>query len=217
MIEGVRVEVDREAVVVSATAPFDTISSALIGGGVGLVRSIVNLHVPKNFPCDNPDQELAAFVRRRGIPSPYIGLMTSAWTEKAEISEARADNIHALAVVTVGLGNPVHTGENPRAAWQPSTINTIVLVDAAAEPAALVNLIITATEAKAMALLEGGVQCLDGRPASGTSTDAVVVAVTGRGPRHRFGGPVSTLGWVVARAVRTAFDDGILRWKADNR
>jgi len=45
----------------------------------------------------------------------------------------------------------------------------------------------------------------------------VVVAATGRGPRHRFGGPVSDLGWVVARVVRSALDEGIRRWKADNR
>ena len=36
---------------------------------------------------------------------------------------------------------------------------------------------------------------------TGTSTDAVVVAATGTGPRARFGGPASELGWVVARAA----------------
>ena len=48
--------------------------------------------------------------------------------------------------------------------------------------------------------------------ASGTSTDAVVVAVTGRGAAHRFGGPISDLGWVVARATRSALEPGIRRW-----
>lgn len=215
-MDGISLDIDREAVVVSATALLDTVSSAPVGGGVGQVRSIVNLHVPKNFPCDNPDGELLTFVQRRRIRAPYLGLMTSAWTENAEVSEGSADGTQVLAVVTVGLGNPEHAGESPRAVWQASTINTIVVVDAAAERSALVNLVITATEAKATALLDAGVQCLNSRPASGTSTDAVVVAATGGGPRHRFGGPVSALGWVVARAVRTACDHGILRWKADN-
>ena len=55
-------------------------------------------------------------------------------------------------------------------------------------------------------------RCDDGRLASGTSTDAVVVAATGRGPRCRFGGPISDFGWVVARAAREALDAGIRRW-----
>ncbi|MFQ5946204.1 MAG: adenosylcobinamide amidohydrolase [Anaerolineae bacterium] len=77
------------------------------------------------------------------------------------------------------------------------------------ERSALVNLIITATEAKAMALLNAELRC---RAASGPSTDAVVVAATGGGPRCRFGGPVSNLGWVVSRAVGSALDAGIRRW-----
>ncbi|MFQ5898379.1 MAG: adenosylcobinamide amidohydrolase [Candidatus Methylomirabilia bacterium] len=211
-MDGVRVEVDHEGVVVSAATLLQTVSSAVVGGGMAMARSIVNLHVPKNFPCDNPDRELATFVRRRGIPSPYLGLMTSTRTEKAEVVEMRGNNVHVMAVVTVGLGNPVHAGQSPLAAWQPSTINTIVVVDGAPEPSALVNLVITATEAKAMALLNAGLRCPDGQAASGTSTDAVVVAATGRGPRCRFGGPVSSLGWVVSRAVGSALDAGIRRW-----
>lgn len=41
-----------------------------------------------------------------------------------------------------------------------------------------------------------------GEPASGTSTDPVVIAATGRGAR--FGGPASPMGWVVVRATRGA-------------
>ncbi len=74
----------------------------------------------------------------------------------------------------------------------------------------------TATESKTLALITAGVRSPEGAPASGTSTDAVVVAASGRGPRHRFGGPVSDLGWVVGRVVRFALDEGIRRWKADN-
>ena len=101
--------------------------------------------------------------------------------------------------------------------WSPSTINTIVVVDAAAEPAALVNAVITATEVKTLALTAAGVRCDDGRLASGTSTDAVVVAATGRGPRCRFGGPASELGAVVARAVREALSAGVERWLEEHR
>jgi adenosylcobinamide amidohydrolase len=212
MIEGVEVEVDREAVVVLARSSLTVVSSAVVGGGFTAARAIVNLHVPKNFPCAAADGHLAIFVQRRGIPEPWVGLLTSAWTEKAEQVTHAANGITALAVATVGLGNPVAAGRSSVAAWRASTINTIVVLDADPEPAALVNAVITATEAKALALLEAGFRCEDGRPASGTSTDAVVVAATGRGSRQRYGGPVSELGWVVARAVKSVLDLGIRRW-----
>jgi iron complex transport system ATP-binding protein len=212
MIQDVDVEIDREAVVVKARQPLRVVSSAVVGGGVGEARAIVILHVPKNFPCDNPDGELAAFARRRRIPTPYVGLMTSAWTEKAERAMEVANGITACAIVTVGLGNPVEAGRSPVARGQPSTINTIVVLEADPDPAALVNAVMTITEAKVLALTEAGIRCPEGSLASGTSTDAVVVAATGRGPRCRFGGPVSDLGWVLARAVRSALDAGIRRW-----
>lgn len=212
MIEGIGIEVDAEAVVVRARTPLVCVSSAVVSGGVGMARAIVNLHVPKNFPCEDPEGALAAFARSRSIPAPYVGLMTSAWTERAEVAWERVHSLEALAVVTVGLGNPVAAGLTPAGAAPPSTINTIVVVDAAPEPAALVNAVISATEAKVMAMSAAGVRCAGGEPASGTSTDAVVVAATGAGVRLRFGGPISELGWVVARATRRALDAGIRRW-----
>jgi len=88
----------------------------------------------------------------------------------------------------------------------------IVVVDAEVEPAALVNLALTVTEVKTLVLTAAGLPCADGRPPSGTSTDAVVVAATGRGPIVRFGGPISEAGWAVAQAARRGMTDGVRRW-----
>ena len=49
----------------------------------------------------------------------------------------------------------------------------------------------------------------DGAPATGTVTDAVVVAWTGRGAVLPYLGPASLGGWLVARAVRRAAARGI--------
>jgi iron complex transport system ATP-binding protein len=81
----------------------------------------------------------------------------------------------------------------------------------------MVNLVMTVTEVKAALLFESGVKSIDGYPATGTSTDAIVVAATGRGPHCCFGGPISDLGWVVGRAVRQALGRGVRRWLEDNR
>ena len=84
-----------------------------------------------------------------------------------------------------------------------------MLLDARLAPGAGVNAVITATEAKVGALVEAGVVTPDGAPATGTVTDAVVVAWTGRGPLLPYLGPASLGGWLVARAVRRAAVRGI--------
>src|SRR2546427_2157881 len=208
MIDGVEVTVDREAVVVTAAEPLAVVSSAVIGAGFTAARAVVNLHVPKSLRREETETLLAAFADRRRVPAPWVGLLTSAWTEKARVAEAEADGIRALAVVTVGLSNRVAAGLDRAAVWSPSTINTIVVVDAVAEAAALVNAVITATEVKTLALTSAGVRCDDGRLASGTSTDAVVVAATGRRPGCRVRVPARCLGAGVARAAREARREG---------
>jgi adenosylcobinamide amidohydrolase len=218
VIADVDVQVDREAVVVTGATPFVVVSSAVTGGGFTTARTIVNVHVHKNYPWHAGDLALEQFTSRRAIPAPWVGLLTSAWTDRAELADVVGDGVTALAVTTVGLGNVVAAGLTPPAlAVSPSTINTIVVVDADPEPSALVNAVMTVTEVKALVLLEAGVRCADGHTAAGTSTDAVVVAATGRGKRCRFGGPISDLGWAVACATRTALGAGVRRWLEDHR
>jgi len=217
MIAGVSVEVGSEAVVVTSGEPLRVLSSAVHHGGFVEARAIVNLHVHKNDPCADPSGMIGAFARRAGVPAPWVGLLTGAYTERAMQAEEAAAGFHALAVVTVGLSNLVAAGTSPVAARVASTINTIVVVDADPEPAALVNAVITATEVKGLALREAGLLAAGGLAASGTSTDAVVIAATGRGPRARFGGPASPMGWAVARAVRAALDRASAEWQERHR
>jgi adenosylcobinamide hydrolase len=217
MIAGVAVEVGREAVVVTSGEPLRVLSSAVHLGGLVEARAIINLHVRKNDPCADPSGMVGAYARRAGAPAPWVGLLTGAHTERAVQTEEAADGFRALAVVTVGLSNPVAAGHSPVATWEASTINTIVVVDGDPEAAALVNLVITATEAKGLALRAAGVLAGDGQAASGTSTDAVVIAATRRGRPARFGGPASEMGWVVAAAVRSALDRAVLDWQERHR
>jgi adenosylcobinamide amidohydrolase len=216
-IAGVEVAIDAEAVVVASAQPLTVLSSAVAGGGLGLARTIVNLHVRLDAPWDDAGRLRDAFVARRGLPAPAVALLTAAWTERAEAVAERRGDVHALVVATVGLGNAVTAGWSAPAAPRPGTINTIVVVDGAVEPAALVNLALTVTETKTLVLVQAGLAGAPGRPASGTSTDAVVVAATGRGPAVRFGGPVSEAGWAVARAAREALASGVRRWLAERR
>ena len=214
ILDGVAARVGPEAVVVTAERELIVLSSAVVGGGFTRARAVLNLHVPKNFACADAIGTVAAAARRLGVPSPWVGLLTGAWTERAEVAGATADEVSALVVATVGLSHPSAAGLTPPAVWLPTTINTIAVVDADPEPAALVNLVATLTEVKTDVLRAAGVCCEDGRPATGTSSDAVVIAATGRGAHCRFGGPLTDVGWAAASAARQALERGVRRWLA---
>lgn len=78
----------------------------------------------------------------------------------------------------------------------------MVYVPARLGDAALVNAVATATEAKAQAIAELGV------PGTGTPTDAVTVLCPVDGPESAYGGPRSTWGAPLARAVHAAVTAG---------
>jgi adenosylcobinamide hydrolase len=201
-IPGIALTIDAGAVHVRSVEPLAVLSSAVVGGGQGAVRHIINMHVADDYDGAHPEDDLHAFAAQRGVHEPFVGLMTAAWTEHARVGVESRSGLTVAAVVSVGLANPECAGITPPMAARPGTINTILLIDAALTPSAMVNAVITATEAKTMTLGEWEVRTHDGRPASGTSTDSVVVACTGRGEPLLYAGPATTAGWLVARAVR---------------
>jgi len=203
-IAGIAVTIDEAAVRVASARPLTVLSSALVAGGFGEARQIVNMHVDDVHLDGSPADEIAAFAARLGIDEPFIGLMTAAATEHAAMAVESGAAVTVAAVVSVGLSNAVCAGVSPPAPVAAGTINTILLIDASLTPAAMVNAVMTATEAKTMALGEWRVRSPEGAPASGTSTDAVVVACTGRGSLLQYAGPATTVGWLVARTVRQA-------------
>jgi iron complex transport system ATP-binding protein len=203
-------------VVLTSACPLTTLSSAVCGGGLVTARAIVNLHVALGDPCADPASMLEAYARAQGVPEPYVGLLTGASTERATVGMEDGVGMPAFAVATVGLSNRMAAGRAPVTQWTHGTINTIVVVDANPEPAALVNAIVTVTEVKGLVLHDHDVRDATGGPVSGTSSDAIVIAATGRGPRVQFGGPVSELGWSAARAAGAALDAGIRGWLERN-
>jgi adenosylcobinamide amidohydrolase len=93
------------------------------------------------------------------------------------------------------------------------TINVLAVVPVPLSDAALVNAVVTATEAKAQALAEAGLR------ATGTSSDAVCVAcpVAGTQEPEPYGGPRSVWGARLARAVHAAVAEGTADWLSGGR
>jgi len=146
-------------------------------------------------------------------------LMTAAYTQFARCAVEQLGDLAVAAVVSVGLSNTSAAGVTPpipleadgtgpagAATPRQGTINIVLLVDGALTPAAMVNAVITVTEAKTMTLTAWDVKTPEGEAASGTSTDTVVVACTGRGEDLCYAGPATPVGWLAARAVRAAMD-----------
>ena len=203
-IPGIAVVIDEKAVRVTSVQPLAVLSSAVVGGGLCSARDIVNMHVDKDYDGGRPEDVLATFAVSCGVGGAFVGLMTAAATEHACVEAESRGGVTVAAVVSAGLSNTSSAGITPPLTAAPGTIDAILLVDAALTPSAMVNAVITATEAKTMALAEWDVRTPQGDPASGTSTAAVVVACTQRGTGLSYAGPATTVGWLVARTVRAA-------------
>ena len=224
-LPGITVRIGPRAVRVSSREPLEVLSSAVSGGGYGRAREILNVHVDDKYDGERPDEDLAAVAAELGAGAPFVGLMTAAYTQFARCAVETLGDLTVAAVVSIGLSNTTSAGVTPpigleatgeaggsgaggpeagAAAPRPGTINVILLVDGALTPAAMVNAVITATEAKTMTLGAWDVKTPEGDAASGTSTDTVVVACTGRGEELCYAGPATPVGWLAARAVRAA-------------
>jgi len=58
-------------------------------------------------------------------------------------------------------------------------------------------------------LLGRGARTSEGCLATGMSTDAVVVACTGRGDSLPYAGPATPVGWLIGRSVRQALGEAL--------
>lgn len=262
-----------------------TISSAMLGGGIGPASWVLNAQVPGAYSRMDPVEHLRELAAAYGLEGPGVGMLTAAavyrtvlrtdgavtasatvglrvptWAaapENAldpELAPLNADPTDpaasADAASPVPLVPPVRSAKTPtatgaeaadttssasntssvdatnaaeasgavartdgagvpdRAGWSPGTVNIVVNVPVALTDGALVNAVVTATEAKTQALLEAGYPC------TGTASDAICVAVRTDGDAEPFAGPRSEWGARIARAVHAAVYEGALGYGA---
>lgn len=185
--------------------PMWTIASGPLGGGLGTRGWVVNATVPMSYDRDDPDVHLAEIAAGLGVPpGPGAGLLTG--VDVSRYVTAVDGGVSVTA--TVGLGAPAWAaapdGDLRRA--NPGTINVVARVPVRLSGGAMVNAIATCAEAKAQALWELSV------PATGTCTDATVLSCPEGGPAEPYGGPRSTWGARLARAVHAAVTAGGKAW-----
>lgn len=190
-----------------------SVSSAIVGGGVGPLSWWLNAGVDKEYFHPDPVAHVHGIAAGLGLRGPGVGMLTAA--DVTRRTAATDGGVHVVA--TVGLGLPVFAAVPAERAVAETagppgagTINVLVVVPVPLSDAALVNAVVTATEAKAQALAEAGV------PGTGTSSDAVCIAcpenVDGGPPPEPYGGPRSPWGARLARAVHAAVAEGTRDW-----
>ncbi|GKS09003.1 hypothetical protein YDYSY3_00030 [Paenibacillus chitinolyticus] len=152
----------------------------------------------------------------RDSANPVNGIGAAEPAAAAAAAAAADTGIAVSAWVTVGYSNMARAGRGlPASALFPGTINIIVAVEGELTDEAMVNAVITATEAKAAALQDLGVALEDGSGATGTTTDAVLIASTQRGRLHRYAGTATYLGHMIGRSVyEAAMQSGMAYKKA---
>lgn len=208
LLPGVTFQQSEAAFIVRSTRPLTILSSAVVGGGYTQARMIINRHVDKTYDHPLPAQDLRHFARKIGITEDFVGLMTAVFLHHTRIMSLRQGDLLGTVILTAGYSNSTAAGLSPPASLRPGTINIILLLDASLTPAAQVNAIITATEAKTHVLRQWDKRTDDNLPATGTSTDAVVIACTGRGRPLAYAGPATPVGYLIARLVRRGLQEG---------
>lgn len=176
-------------------SPRWVLSSAVLNGGLVRASHIINLKVEKNVDgrltsFEPSDITLTKYCRERGWRGEVVGMMTAATMDSFRQVQRVESNVEVTALVTVGISNAKRAGELAECREMGSvhgekgTINLIILTNAQLTHAALVESIITVTEAKSAALQDLGVKNpVTGSPATGTGTDAVAI-VSGFGPER---------------------------------
>jgi adenosylcobinamide hydrolase len=190
-------------------SPLLALSSAPYGGGWGERHWILAAQVAGGYHRTDPAGHLAGLARDLGLDGPGIGMLTA--VDVRLVTASHEDGVAAAA--TVGLTDPCWAAAADAATTAPATgspgtagtVNIVAVLGRRLSGAALVNAVMTVTEAKSQALWE------DGLAGTGTPSDAVAVLCAPSGPAEAFGGPRSRYGSRLARAVHRAVLDGSRR------
>lgn len=138
---------------------FEAVSTGL-NGGRARVNYLFNKQVPRTFNPPDPKEFVKEEALKLGLETGNFGLLTAVNMEYLQVIEDE----YLTAFITAGVSN----GSEFRA--KVGTINIILVSKVRLSETALLGAIITATEAKGLALLEKRYTFL------GTNTDAVIVA-----------------------------------------
>jgi len=199
-----------------------TVSSAIYNGGFKKVKAILNVQAPEEYSDRqlhaDPQKFIIDSAKKLGLSENFVGMVTAAAVEKFVLA-SKKDGDLAVSVIATAVDPEGNTcshaesaGETIEVEEMTGTINIMVVIDGNPTESCLVSTVITATEAKAAALKELDIRSrYSGDVATGTITDAMIVAKTNRGAPIVYGGPASKLGQLVGYCTRKAVKEAVMK------
>jgi adenosylcobinamide amidohydrolase len=216
LLEGVAYERREGVVSLRLSAPWQVLSSAVLGGGRRHIRSLVHLQVPWSYDGERPERDLRRAARALALDGPTVGFTTAVDLAETQLFAARAGDSEVRALITVGLHDASRPGR--AAPGGTGTVNIVLLCARRLAEAAAIELAMLASEAKATAIVEAGVRSRSGRPAGGTSTDAIAILWRrGAGREVRHAGSATEIGTVVGRIVTDAIGSAVRTQDASSK
>lgn len=222
-----RYRVTNNTLVVDLGGPRRVLSSAPQGGGFTHASYVLNHQVESHSGVKagrsthgDPAQYLRKLASSLGTSKGTVGLMTAVPMTQLVTARTSSGAIWVECFATVGVTNAVRAGEKPKSAGRahramaPGTINLIVVTNASLSSSAMVGAVQVVTESKTGVLRDHAVSSWTGAPdATGTGTDAVVIACRkrGEGPWHLYSGTHTMLGALIGQAVETCMTRGLAR------
>jgi adenosylcobinamide amidohydrolase len=202
-----------------------TVSSAIYNGGFKKVKAILNVQAPEEYSDQqlhmDPQKVIVESAKKLGTLENFAGMVTAAAVDKfALVSKKDGDltvSVAATAVDPEGntCSHAESAGETITVGEMTGTINIMVVIDGNPTESCMVSTVITATEAKSAALWELDIRSrYSGEVATGTITDAIIVAKTSRGAPIVYGGPASKLGQLVGYCARKAVKEAVMKANA---
>lgn len=224
-----RHRVTEQTLVIDLGGKSRVLSSAPQGGGFTSVSHILNHQVESN-PIANtlhrahgdPVRTLRRLAIRLGVKQGTVGLMTAVPMKQLVTARVSSGAVWVECFATVGVTNAVRAGERPETdvrrsqAAGPGTINLIVVTNVCLSSAAMVGAVQVVTESKTGVLRDHAVPSWTGQPgATGTGTDAVVIAcrLRGQGTWHAYSGTHTMIGALIGRAVTRCVTRGLAKAK----
>ncbi|MBM7602984.1 iron complex transport system ATP-binding protein [Metabacillus crassostreae] len=196
--------------------PLRTISNAVLGEGLYWSRNFCNFHVPYNYNCSNPKQDIQNWLQQANISSyDTVGMMTAVILKDKSVIRENIEGVEILSIITAGVGNAVDiTHDHRDSSNKIGTVNIMVFLDAHLTDGALVNSIQSVTEAKTKAFYDLNIKDHNTQTiATGTSTDSTLIASTQHGELTPYAGSGTSLGKAIGKVVYNGLIEAIKNYE----
>ncbi len=216
LANGVKFILKENVIAVFCDSTLKTVSSAIYNGGSNQVKAVLNVGVPEGYSDLSlhldPLELINSSAAKLGLTKDYLAMVTAAKVKNYSLVSNKSDNFSVFVAATAGCSHGESSGEEMDVQEIVGTINIIVLIDGNPTESCMVAALITATEAKSAVLRDFDVRSrYTGDSATGSITDSVAVASTGRGKTVTLAGPASKLGKLVGYCARYAVTEALLK------